>query len=144
MVTRAYFDGEEPPFRRFNGRGQLYSLSHPERELPPAHHHNPYVGSRNQQTPTNEVRNGESTPEQDTNQHPRRRIPVAVSSSITFIMSSRLIYGPISPQVLRAVLTSLDCSVAAVGSARSVAVEIPVMGSLVRTAKAPAMNIVNS
>ncbi len=84
MVTRAYFDDEEPPFHRYSSRGHGYPLSH-DRELPPAAGHGGYGGPRNHQLSTHE-RNGDSPPDQDSNSRRRSRIPVAVCSQLLIIL----------------------------------------------------------
>jgi hypothetical protein len=76
VMTRAIFDDEEAPFRRLNGRGHGYPLSH-DRELPPAH--GVYPASRLSHLGGHESRNGDQGSENDSNSRPRSRIPVAVS-----------------------------------------------------------------
>ncbi|EPE34685.1 Zn2/Cys6 DNA-binding protein [Glarea lozoyensis ATCC 20868] len=65
-----YADEEEPSFRRYNSRGQGYSLSH-DREMPSA----PYSGR--DLLSNHDSRGGNHAPESDNNSRPRSRIPVA-------------------------------------------------------------------
>jgi hypothetical protein len=69
-----YADEEEPSFRRYNSRGQGYSLSH-DRELPSAPYNNRDLLSNH------DSRGGNHAPESDNNSRPRSRIPVAVSAA---------------------------------------------------------------
>jgi hypothetical protein len=79
MVTRAYYESEEPVYGRYNGRGHGYPLNH-DRDLPTSN--GPYGGPRNHQLSMNEARNTGQSPDQESgSSHPRRRIPVAVSST---------------------------------------------------------------
>jgi hypothetical protein len=77
MVTRAYYENEEPAYGRYGGRGHGYPLNH-DRDLPTSN--GPYAGSRNHHSSLNQPRNNGQSPDQESiSSHPRRRIPVAVS-----------------------------------------------------------------
>jgi hypothetical protein len=80
VQVNRYFDEEEPAFRRYNGRGHGYPLSH-DRELTSGPNHGPYGGHyQHHQQSAHDGRAGGQSPEQDSNNsNPRRRIPVAVS-----------------------------------------------------------------
>ncbi|KAH6683129.1 hypothetical protein B0J14DRAFT_139556 [Halenospora varia] len=73
MITRPFYEDDEPTFRRYNNRGHAYPLSH-NRELPPAPR--PYHGAREHQS-SHETRNGSHSSEQDSSARPRSRIAVA-------------------------------------------------------------------
>ncbi|KAH8687685.1 hypothetical protein BGZ60DRAFT_13871 [Tricladium varicosporioides] len=72
MITRPFYDNDEPTFRRYSNRGHAYPLSH-DRELPPAP--SPYHGSRDQSS--HETRNNNHALDQDNSTRPRSRIAVA-------------------------------------------------------------------
>jgi hypothetical protein len=76
MVTRAYYENEEPVYGRHGGRGHGYPLNH-DRDLPTSN--GPYGGSRNHHLSLQESRsNGQVSDQDSVFSHPRRRIPVAV------------------------------------------------------------------
>jgi hypothetical protein len=79
MVTRAYYENQEPVYGHHGGRGYGYPLSH-DRDLPASS--GPYGGSRNHQLSLQESHASSKAPDRDSaSSHPRRRIPVAVSST---------------------------------------------------------------
>lgn len=92
MVSRAYYESEEPVYSRHGGRRHGYPLSH-DRELPTSS--GPYSSSRNHQLALQESRaSGQASDQESASSLPRRRIPVAVSFSMLKIIHRSCLYQP--------------------------------------------------